>query len=97
MYPIRFLLACNHGYVDNFPWYDWVYTLVPKEDGREDCIWFLSPKPRPGLSGIGVLCKKCGKFRACARSFDAKLNSKVYKKKPWLGDADSDDDSCKEK
>ena len=96
LYPIRFLLACNYGHIDNFPWYDWVHRFgkCPKEDGKEDQLFFI-PKPRPGLRGIGVYCKKCKEFRSMQGAFDNKLKFNCTKNKPWLGNVK--DESCKKK
>ncbi|WP_438040179.1 DrmB family protein [Sorangium sp. So ce128] len=54
--PVRFVMACRRGHLDDFPWQWWV-------GHRPECknrLGFLTLKAeRPGLAGLIVRCPEC--------------------------------------
>jgi hypothetical protein len=64
--PARFLVACEHGHLDDFPWVEFVHR------GRLDCSYQLRLYEL-GASGevadIQVECVKCGLKRRLAEAF----------------------------
>ena len=82
--PIRFVMACDKGHLDDFPWHIWVEH---KEDCRrkERADLYLRSK-RPGLAGLILSCRECnarrsmnGVFSACTwRGFQCRGH------RPWL-------------
>jgi hypothetical protein len=64
--PARFLVACEHGHMDDFPWVEFVHR------GKTDCRYELRLFEL-GASGeaadIQVECVKCGKTRRMSDAF----------------------------
>lgn len=83
--PVRFVVACEKGHIDEFPWHLWV-------GHKEDCdnkngALFLE-STRPGLAGLYLTCKKC----EARKSMDGIFSSSTWERfdfrckgnKPWL-------------
>lgn len=96
--PIRFLVACEKGHIDDFPVKRWIDCSCSQE--TEDFRFLASPAP--GLSGISFKCNTCGKKQNLNGTF--KKNDKVNSvlpsncctgSKPWLG-PQGDRDICTE-
>ena len=64
--PARFLVACKHGHLDDFPWLDFIHR------GKADCRGPLRMYEL-GVSGeaadVEVKCDKCGAVRRMAEAF----------------------------
>jgi hypothetical protein len=64
--PARFLTACPHGHLDDFPWVDFVHR------GKKECNWRLRMYEL-GVSGeaadVEVKCEICGDVRRMAEAF----------------------------
>ncbi len=82
--PVRFVLACDKGHLDDFPWHWWVGHKpdCPRKKG------FLRLKSEgPGLAGLIVNCPEC----AARRSMDGVFNQSTWKTHScggyshWLG------------
>lgn len=84
--PARFILVCEHGHLDEFPWHWWVQhkdickarnSLVLKSEGA-------------GLAGLVLRCTKCNQARSMDECFkhDA-LTVPCNGKRPWLGDSEA--------
>ncbi|MDB4179413.1 DUF1998 domain-containing protein [Amylibacter sp.] len=101
--PIRFLMACENGHIDDFPWYNWLHK-------GEDCSGntnatgsgnlFLKSTSQPGLAGIVVHCINCSKQRSMVGAFkkdvlkDYVPYSVCTGRKPWLGSQSENDCNC---
>ena len=86
--PVRFLIACEKGHIDDFPVKSWIDCNCLKEDAD---FRFLA-SPEPGLSGIAFKCNSCGKKRNLNGTFKKNdlVNSVLPSNcctgsKPWLG------------
>ncbi len=101
MKPVRFLMACPDGHIDDFPWVRWVHEENEENenncDGGSGDLYLLS-SAQADLSGVYVKCKKCGKERSLASAKNKQTLKKVlYDKKctgrsPWLGRNHQNDD-----
>ena len=64
--PARFLVACEHGHLDDFPWVEFVHR------GTTDCRYELRPHEL-GASGevadIQVQCVRCDLKRRLSEAF----------------------------
>ena len=95
--PVRFLVACKHGHVDDFPWRWFVH------DGPSDCqgtLYFYEKGASLQTENLWVECKGCGKRKSLAKAFGQVGQDTLPACRghhPHLGyDADSYKD-CKEK
>lgn len=82
--PVRFILACENGHLDEFPWHAWVRH-------KEGCV-----KKRPlkltgqaaGLRGLVVSCTGCGARQTMDGAFSPeamrRLGVSCAGKRPWL-------------
>ena len=95
--PVRFLVACKHGHVDDFPWRWFVH------DGPSECqgaLYFYEKGASLQTENLWVECKGCGKRKSLAKAF-GQIGQETLPAcrghHPHLGyDADSFSD-CKEK
>ena len=80
--PVRFVMACEAGHLDEFPW-DWWVNHKSKCNNRNN---LLLRSERPGLSGLIVRCPECG----ASRSMDGIFNAITWRgfrcngRRPWL-------------
>lgn len=92
--PVRFIVACACGHLDEFPWDFWV--------GHEprDCRGRLRLRggDRAGLAGLVLSCEQCGAAKTMEGCFDQKalerLGLKCAGRSPWL--PKEPDRDCKE-
>ena len=85
--PVRFIVLCEKGHLDEFPWDWWVRHA---EDCRPRRVLELSGSATAGLAGLILACKKCGARRSMEGCFgpDA-IPRPCHGHRPWLGvDAD---------
>jgi len=92
MIPVRFVVACENGHIDDFPWVEWAHSRLgqPLNTAKicDNPMLRLNYTGRAGLMGLLVMCENCD---AKARSLmgSAGPNSlKGYRcsgKRPWLG------------
>jgi hypothetical protein len=92
MVPLRFVIACENGHIDDFPWLQWAHS----RPGDELAAASLCPQPllrfnytgKAGLFGLLVKCERCD---AKARSLMGSAGPDSLKglacagKRPWLG------------
>ena len=83
--PIRFVMACGKGHLDDFPWHFWVgHKRDCKKTERADL--FLE-SIRPGLAGLILSCRDCKAWR----SMDGVFSRRTWRgvqcrgRRPWLG------------
>lgn len=64
--PVRFLVACEHGHVDDFPWRWFVH------DGPDDCggtLYFYEKGASLQTENLWVECKGCNRRKSLAMAF----------------------------
>jgi hypothetical protein len=81
--PVRFIVICEKGHLDEFPWEWWVKhdaTCSKKEDLK------LEGSATAGLAGLILTCMGCGANRTMEGCFgpDA-IPAQCYGQRPWLG------------
>jgi hypothetical protein len=94
MVPVRFVVACENGHIDDFPWIEWAHTQPgqPLDEARvcSAPMLRLNYTGKAGLMGLIVICEN-ENCDANARSLmgSAGRNSlrgwKCTGKRPWLG------------
>ena len=82
--PIRFVMACPKGHLDDFPWHIWVgHKADCKKKERAD-LYLRSE--RPGLAGLILSCREC----KARRSMDGVFSAQTWRgfrcrgRRPWL-------------
>lgn len=94
MVPIRFLVACPAGHIEDFPWYEWAHAEkgqpVIRGKGCANPILYFYPSRIGGLAGLFVSCENEGcKTR---RNLMGTTGAKGLKgftcegQRPWLGE-----------
>jgi len=86
--PVRFVMACENGHLDEFPWHTWVSHV----EGCKNREGFLKLTAEgAGLAGIILSCAACGQRRSMDRIFTKETwerfpNCRGHR--PWLAAAD---------
>ncbi|MBN2384570.1 DUF1998 domain-containing protein [bacterium] len=92
MVPLRFVVACEHGHIDDFPWIEWAHsrpgqlleTVIPCDNP----VLRFNYTGKAGLMGLLIKCETCG---AKARSLMGSAGPNSLKgfrckgNRPWLG------------
>ena len=92
--PVRFVMACQHGHVDEFPWDWWVghkpECPIRRRDNPERHPGLILRSEKPGLAGLILSCPKC----SARRSMDGVFSKKTWERgpkcrghRPWLAEA----------
>lgn len=83
--PVRFVLACTSGHLDEFPWHFWVGHKKECGNVKPDGELFLRAE-RPGLAGLILSCPKC----KASRPMEGALAKGTFEgwrcraRRPWL-------------
>lgn len=90
--PVRFIVICDRGHLDEFPWDWWVKHAekCPQPPDRPRRELRLEGSATAGLAGLILTCLGCGGRRSMEGCFglDA-LPAQCHGRRPWLGtDAD---------
>lgn len=90
--PVRFIVVCENGHLDEFPWDFWVKHAerCPQPPDRPRRELHLEGGPTAGLAGLILTCLGCGSSRSMEGAFgpDA-VPAQCHGRRPWLGkDAD---------
>lgn len=82
--PVRFVLACENGHLDEFPWHTW----VPHEPACRKIKPLRIDGQGAGLKGLVVSCTACGKSRSMDGAFSPhamrELDVCCSGRRPWL-------------
>lgn len=82
--PIRFVMACAKGHLDDFPWHIWVEHTEDCEKKERADLYLRSQ--RPGLAGLILSCSEC----KARRSMDGIFSAQTWRgfrcrgRRPWL-------------
>lgn len=90
--PVRFIVICERGHLDEFPWDWWVKheEKCPQPPNRPRRELKLEGSTTAGLAGLILTCLGCGASRAMEGCFNPDaLPGQCQGRRPWLGiDAD---------
>lgn len=86
--PVRFILACRKGHMDEFPWAWWAHR---RRDGGVCDRPTLELKSRgksAALADLYVHCQKCGSSESMGDAFrpESLKGTNCYGRRPWLHD-----------
>ena len=81
--PVRFIVICEKGHLDEFPWHWWVKH---KENCSQRKDLRLEGSSAAGLAGLLLTCVECGSHRSMEGCFGPQaIPSKCSGRRPWLG------------
>lgn len=81
--PVRFVVACENGHLDEFPWEWWV---PHKDDCESRKSLRLDGSATAGLAGLRLVCLGCGESRSMEGVFGPKaIPPQCHGCRPWLG------------
>lgn len=89
--PLRFVSVCEAGHIEDFPWNSWAHSdrnsALNRKEGCDPPSLYFYPTRRSGLSGLMVLCSKCGKKRSLMGSTNPSglKGFECMGVRPWLG------------
>ena len=92
MVPLRFLVACPAGHIEDFPWIEWAHTEKGQEivrgAGCNNPILYFYPSKIGGLAGLFVSCESCGTRRSLmgTTSPGGLRGFSCSGHRPWLGE-----------
>ncbi len=81
--PVRFVMACEAGHLDEFPWHMWVGH---SEECKNRRGFLTLTSERPGLAGLILSCPVCQRRRSLDRIFSEdtwKHFPNCRGKRPW--------------
>jgi hypothetical protein len=87
--PLRFVVACPDGHIEDFPWVEWAHTPkgTPLQRGAtcESPRMYFYPTQMGGLTGLVVQCATCEKKRSLLGATGELHSFKCSGARPWLG------------
>lgn len=85
--PVRFIVICPHGHIQDFPFMEWVHGSTPPE--RNHQLRLRAGRSSGALSGIEITCS-CGARKTMAGAFNEnsllKIGVTCSGDRPWLGE-----------
>ncbi|TFH55932.1 DUF1998 domain-containing protein [Glutamicibacter arilaitensis] len=83
--PSRFIVACQNGHIDDFPYSYWVHGYTEK-DSENHQLSLVSEGRTSSLADITIKCS-CGKRRSMADAFNPMMlrEMRCSGTRPWLG------------
>ncbi|MDO4547882.1 MAG: DUF1998 domain-containing protein, partial [Clostridia bacterium] len=99
--PSRFVVACKHGHLDDFPYSAWVHhgkKCIRQGNGQPSNLKLFNINGRTNLGSLMVSCEDCGQIRTMQEAFVPEAFSSVYHcagRQPWLEHDDSS--ACNER
>lgn len=95
--PVRFITACEHGHLDEFPWHTWVQHAESCNNKRG----FLKlSAEQAGIAGIILSCPECHRRRSLDGIFSSNVGNgrrlmlpACRGRRPWLA---AGDEACGE-
>ena len=97
--PMRFVMACEHGHLEDVPWDYWAHSHGKAGSCRDRNSLFFKSNPRKGsgLDALSVQCKACGSERHLGvlpgpNSMQS-LGVKCKGKQPWESKNENDCES----
>ena len=86
--PVRFVVACEKGHLDEFPWRWWLTRAKHKKDCSKAGRMKLENRGSIGLSGLHLVCIDCGASIPMEGIFGKNTLGSLgcNGRRPWLGE-----------
>ena len=90
LYPARFIVMCERGHLDDFPWREWAHSESSKECDDPHPVLRMRARGRStALSDYYVRCDSCGASRSCGSAVSRDGLDGIVDRcsglSPWLG------------
>lgn len=87
-YPARFIVACRHGHIDNFPWAEWVHHRSNKEICKRPQLYLRPMGISSTLNDLLLECKACeARTTMAGATQEEQLGfHSCSGRRPWLND-----------
>ena len=90
LYPARFIVMCERGHLDDFPWREWAHSESSKECNDPHPVLRMRARGRStALSDYYVRCDSCGASRSCGSAVSRDgldgIVDRCSGRSPWLG------------
>ena len=90
LYPARFVVMCERGHLDDFPWREWAHSRSKKAcDDPNPNLRMLARGRSAALSDYYVKCDSCGASRSCGTAVSPGGLDGIVDRcaglSPWLG------------
>ena len=85
--PTRFVIACENGHLDEFPWHWWLSRATHKGDCKGQGRIKMENRGSIGLAGLFLVCIECGASVSMEGVFgqDSLKGLGCKGRRPWLG------------
>ncbi len=87
-YPVRFMVACANGHLDDFPWHHWVHPDIPNCDAE---LRLEDSGETGSITDLWVRCPVHNKSMSLAPAFGPNAHKRLGActgSRPWLSDTD---------
>jgi len=92
LYPSRFVVACNHGHIQDFPYIEWVHKNKACTSDKP-VLKFIRHGDSGSLSDLSVLCVKCKVKQSLGPIMKKGALQSIIKtcsgERPWIGDTET--------
>lgn len=74
--PARFVIICENGHMEDFPYFWWIHGNEPCSSGKENPRIFMSNREnRSDVESLYIKCIDCGKTRSMFQAFSENVFS----------------------
>ncbi|WP_346208245.1 DUF1998 domain-containing protein [Caldifermentibacillus hisashii] len=91
LYPSRFVVACNHGHIQDFPYMEWVHKNKACTSDKP-VLKLIRHGDSGSLSDLSVQCVKCKEKQSLGPIMKKGALQSIIKKcsgeRPWIGDTE---------
>jgi hypothetical protein len=95
--PVRFVVACKAGHLDDFPWHQYIKHDESCSRGKNKIVLRLESRGS-GLGSIFLICDECGAQRSMRDAFRpngfAESRCGCWGRTPWVPNARSENYKC---
>ncbi len=93
--PVRFVVVCARGHLDEFPWVEFVHVGTPSTCRSSALV--LREEAGGELYDVRVTCQACGTSKSMGEAAQLEAWFRCPGTRPWLGSARDVAERCEEK
>lgn len=93
--PVRFVIACRNGHIDDFPWDWWAHRSGERGSCRAPTLFLKSRGKSASLGDLYVFCASCKQSTSLVHAFspDGLKGLTCHGSRPWLIQGESCSDA----